>query len=114
MESANASETPRSLAGTSSRRHTALMVHDMQVGVAISVACALLCLAGCGGDRPPVIPPPVVTHIFSNPRFDGDIEQVSAGLCEARHFRKQILRLSKVVQHGVAHHKIEEIGRAHV
>jgi hypothetical protein len=51
----------------------------MQVGVAIGVACTLLCLAGCGGDRPPVIPPPVVTHIFSNPRFDGDIEQVSAG-----------------------------------
>jgi hypothetical protein len=55
------------------------MAHDVQVGVAIGMACMLLCLAGCGGDRPPVVPPPVVTHIFSNPRFDGDIEQVSAG-----------------------------------
>jgi hypothetical protein len=53
------------------------MVNDRQVGVAIGVACALLCLPGCGGDRPPVVPPPVVTHILSNPHFDGDIEQTS-------------------------------------
>jgi len=79
MESANASEIPPSLAGTCRRRRSALMAHDVQVGVAIGMACMLLCLAGCGGDRPPVVPPPVVTHIFSNPRFDGDIEQVSAG-----------------------------------
>jgi hypothetical protein len=75
MESANALEIPRSLAETSSRQRTALVVNDMQVGIAIGVACALLCLAGCGGDRPPVVPPPVVTHILSNPHFDGDIEQ---------------------------------------
>jgi len=79
MESGNASDIPRSLAEASSRRRTARVVHGVQVGVAIGVACTLLSLAGCGGDRPPVIPPPVVTHIFSNPRFDGDIEQVSAG-----------------------------------
>jgi hypothetical protein len=79
METADALETPRSLAETPSQRRIALAVNDMQVSMAIGVACALLCLAGCGGDRPPVIPPPVVTHIFSNPRFDGDIEQVSAG-----------------------------------
>jgi hypothetical protein len=79
MESADALETPRSLAETPSQRRNALAVNDMQVSMAIGVACALLCLAGCGGDRPPVVPPPVVTHIFSNPRFDGDIEQVSAG-----------------------------------
>ena len=79
MESANASETPRCLAEMSSRRRTALVMHHLQFCAAIGVACALLCLAGCGGDRPPVIPPPVVTHIFSNPRFDGDIEQISAG-----------------------------------
>ena len=79
MESANALETPRSLAEASGRRRTARVVHGVQVGVAIGVACALVFLAGCGGDRAPVIPPPVVTHIFSNPRFDGDIEQVSAG-----------------------------------
>lgn len=77
MESANAVEIPRSLAETSSRQRTALVVKDPQVGIAIGLACALLCLAGCGGDRPAVIPPPVVTHILSNPRFDGDIEQTS-------------------------------------
>jgi hypothetical protein len=77
MESANALAIPRSLAETPNRQRTALVVNDMQVGVAIGVACALLCLAGCGGDRPPVVPPPVVTHILSNPRFDGDIEQTS-------------------------------------
>jgi len=79
MESADALETPRSLAETPSRRRIALAVNDMQVGVAIGVACALLSLAGCGGDRPPVVPVPIVTHIFSNPSFDGDIEQTSAG-----------------------------------
>ena len=79
MVSANGAEIPRSLAETPSQRRIALAVNDMQVSMAIGVACALLCLAGCGGDRPPVVPAPIVTHIFSNPRFDGDIEQVSAG-----------------------------------
>jgi hypothetical protein len=79
MESANALAIPRSLAETSSRQRTALVVNDMQVGVAIGVACALLCLAGCGGDRPPTVLPPVVTHILSNPHFDGDIEQIAPG-----------------------------------
>jgi hypothetical protein len=78
MESANASLIPRSFAETSSRQRTALVVNDMRVGVAIGVACALLCLAGCGGDRAPIVPPPVVTHILSNPHLDGDIEQTSA------------------------------------
>jgi hypothetical protein len=48
----------------------------MQVGIAISVVCALLCLAGCGGDGDGV-PPQIVTHILSDSRFDGDIEQTS-------------------------------------
>ena len=54
-----------------------LRVNDMRYGVAISVVCALLGLAGCGGTSAGGIPPPIVTHIVSNPRFDGDIEQIS-------------------------------------
>ena len=77
MESANALEIARSLAETSSGQHTALSVKDRQVCVAISVFCALLCLAGCGGNDAVGIPPSVVTNILSNPRFDGDIEQTS-------------------------------------
>jgi len=77
MESANALEIARSLAETSSGQHTAVSVKDRQVCVAISVFCALLCLAGCGGNDAVGIPPSVVTNILSNPRFDGDIEQVS-------------------------------------
>src|SRR4029077_5511262 len=77
MESANALEIPRSLAETSSGRDTALPVNAIQVGVAIGVVCALLCLAGCGGNGDD-IPPLVVTHILSDPRFDGDIEQTSS------------------------------------
>jgi hypothetical protein len=56
-------------------------VSDTHVGVAISVVCALLCLAGCsnsGAGGIPPIPPSVATQILSNPRFDGDIEQLSA------------------------------------
>jgi hypothetical protein len=49
----------------------------VQVGVAISVVGALLCLAGCGGSGDGV-PPQVVTQILSDPRFDGDIEQTSS------------------------------------
>lgn len=54
-----------------------LRVNDMRYGVAISVVCAFLGLAGCGGTSAGGIPPPIVTHILSNPRFDGDIEQIS-------------------------------------
>jgi hypothetical protein len=79
MESAHALEISRSYAETSSGQHAALPVKDMQVGIAISVVCALLCLAGCGGSSTGGIPPPVVTHILSDPRFDGDIEQTSRG-----------------------------------
>lgn len=77
MESANPLEIPQRLAGTSSGQRTALLMNDTQVGVAISVVCALLYLAGCGGNGGG-IPPQVVTHILSAPRFDGDIEQISA------------------------------------
>jgi hypothetical protein len=77
MESANALEIPRSVAERSVAQRTALLVNDMQVGVAISVVCALPCLTGCGGSGAAGIPPPVVTHILSDPRFDGDIEQTS-------------------------------------
>jgi hypothetical protein len=49
----------------------------MQVGAVIGVVCALLSLAGCGGSSGGGIPPSVVSHILSNPRFDGDIEQTS-------------------------------------
>jgi hypothetical protein len=70
---------PRSLAEPPSRQRTAAPVNDMQVGLAISVVYALLCLAGCGGSNNAVgIPPPIVTHILSDPRFDGDIEQTSS------------------------------------
>ena len=77
MESANALGIPRSLAGTSSGQRTAFLVNDMQVGVGISVVCSLLCLAGCAGNGDGV-PPPVVTQILSDARFDGDIEQTSS------------------------------------
>jgi len=76
MESANALEIPRSLAETSSGQRTASPVNDMQV-VTISLVCALLSLAGCGGNGDDV-PPQVVTQILSDPRFDGDIEQTSS------------------------------------
>jgi len=78
MESAKASEISRSLAATSRWQRSASPVNHMQVGLAISVVCALLCLAGCGGSSAAVvIPPPIVTQILSDPRFDGDIEQTS-------------------------------------
>lgn len=77
MKTANAFEIPRSLAEASAVRRTALPVNDVQLGMAIGVACALLCLAGCGGSSAGGIPPGIVTHIVSNPRFDGDIEQTA-------------------------------------
>ena len=76
MESVNASDIPRSLAETSNRRRTALPVNAIQVGVAICIVGALLCLAACGGNGDGV-PPQVVTQILSDSRFDGDIEQTS-------------------------------------
>jgi len=48
--------------------------------MATCVACALLCLSSCGGGSTvPVFPPPIVTQILSDPRFDGDIEQIAPG-----------------------------------
>jgi len=47
----------------------------------IAVACGILGLAGCGGSNDTqndTAPDAVVTHILSDPSFDGDIEQVSA------------------------------------
>jgi hypothetical protein len=46
---------------------------------ALAAACGVLLLSGCGGgdeidDRPP---PSFTTQILSDPRYDGDIEQVS-------------------------------------
>jgi len=48
---------------------------------AIAAACGVLCLSGCGGgngvdDEPP--PQSFTTHILSDSRFDGDIEQTSS------------------------------------
>jgi hypothetical protein len=79
MESENPLRIPCSLADTSNRRRTTLLVSHMQVGIAIGVVCALLCLASCGGSSSGGIPvfQPVVTYILSDPRFDGDIEQTS-------------------------------------
>jgi hypothetical protein len=42
------------------------------------VGSALLCLTGCGGGGDNRGPSQIVTHILSDPRFDGDIEQTSA------------------------------------
>jgi hypothetical protein len=64
MESAFSSQMPRSL----------------RAGMAISMLGALLWLSGCGADHGFTgFPPPVVSQILSNPRFDGDIEQISPG-----------------------------------
>ena len=76
MERSSALEVSRSLAKTSSGQRTCTLVNDIQVGAAISVVCALLCLASCGGSGGG-IPSSVVTRILSDPRFDGDIEQTS-------------------------------------
>lgn len=76
MERVNALDIPRSLAETSNRRRTGLPVNATQVGVAISIVGALLCLAACGGNGNGV-PPQVVTQILSDSRFDGDIELTS-------------------------------------
>jgi len=45
----------------------------------ITIACGVLSLSGCGGGGDGNIQPPpsVTTQILSDPRFDGDIEQVS-------------------------------------
>ncbi len=46
----------------------------------IALAGLLLCLGGCGGDSgQPAGPTSVVTHILSDPSFDGDIEQTGPG-----------------------------------
>lgn len=78
MESENLSAIPRRLADRFRAQRTALRVRGMQVYVAISLVYAVLCLASCGGSGGSGFPQAVVTHILSNPRFDGDIEQTSA------------------------------------
>jgi hypothetical protein len=78
MERANAIEIPRRRAGAPREQGTTSLVNGTQVRVAISVVFALLCLTGCGGNGVSDFVHPVVTHILSNPRFDGDIEQTSA------------------------------------
>jgi hypothetical protein len=45
--------------------------------IPMTMACALLGLAACGGNDPG--PSTVVTQILSDPAFDGDIEQTSPG-----------------------------------
>lgn len=77
MESANTLELPRSLAETSSAQRTALILNDIQIGIAITAICALLGLTGCGGNGNDV-PPQIMTQIVSDARFDGDIEQTSS------------------------------------
>lgn len=78
MERASAFGVLGTRDGTSGgQRRAAFLVNDMRVGVAIGVVCALLCLAGCGGNGDGV-PPQVVTQILSDAHFDGDIEQTSA------------------------------------
>lgn len=51
----------------------------MRVSAAsIGLACVLTYLSGCGGgDGGSAGPQPVVTHILSDPTYDGDIEQTS-------------------------------------
>ncbi len=77
MKSANGFGVLRTLDTTPGGQRTAFVVSDMRVGVTIGVVCALLCVAGCGGNDDGV-PPQVVTQIPSDARFDGDIEQTSA------------------------------------
>ncbi|MFL6604895.1 MAG: hypothetical protein ACJ8R9_26665 [Steroidobacteraceae bacterium] len=44
----------------------------------IAIICGVLSLSGCGGGGDSIqTPPSVTTQILSDPRFDGDIEQVS-------------------------------------
>jgi hypothetical protein len=44
----------------------------------IAAACGVLCLSGCGGAELDDGRELFTTHILSDPRFDGDIERVSA------------------------------------
>jgi hypothetical protein len=44
---------------------------------AIALACGILGLSGCGGDDGRDSPDTFTTHILSDSRFDGDIEQTS-------------------------------------
>ncbi len=45
---------------------------------AVTAACALLALGGCGGGDGGTPPPTYTTQIFSDPALDGDIQQTSA------------------------------------
>jgi hypothetical protein len=44
-----------------------------------AIASALACLSGCGGGGGPSGPEQVVTHLLSDPSYDGDIAQTSSG-----------------------------------
>jgi hypothetical protein len=44
----------------------------------IALACGILSLSGCGGGDNNNAPQTVTTQIFSDPSFDGDIEQTSS------------------------------------
>jgi len=77
MDSANPLQIRGSLAETSSAHRAAFPVHDVQVGIAICVVYALLCLAGCGGSGTTTgFPQTFQTHIISDLHYDGDIEQI--------------------------------------
>jgi hypothetical protein len=43
----------------------------------IAIACGILTLSGCGGSTDNSAPPRSTTQIISDPRFDGDIEQIA-------------------------------------
>lgn len=43
----------------------------------IAIACGILTLSGCGGSADNSAPPRVTTQIISDPRSDGDIEQIA-------------------------------------
>jgi hypothetical protein len=45
---------------------------------ALVALCGVLCLSGCGGDEVDRDRETLTTHILSDPRYDGDIERVSA------------------------------------
>lgn len=77
MGSAKALQIARGRAGMSDEQRSTLSVNNTLVAVATGLVCVLLGVAGCGGSSSGIPQPPsVVTHILSNPRFDGDIQLI--------------------------------------